>query len=273
MHDMAGHGDHVETLSIVVVAVAGLVAVGYVTMVALQRRRGRSWSIWRTTSFLIGIGLVAWSLWTPWLPFEPGDLRQHMLQHLLIGMYAPLAIILAAPLTLLFRTLPPGGSRRVGSVLRSAPMQVLAHPVTALALNVGGLVALYFTPLYGWLMERPLAHATVHVHFLLAGCLFAWVIAGADPVPHRLRVPRRLFLVGVAVAAHAVVAQLIYAGIGVQFAATDAERRGAGDLMYFGGDIAEVLLALAVVTTWRDAPAARPAASRCTVTPKETVAV
>ena len=103
-------------------------------------------------------------------------------------------------------------------------------------------------------MDQHVAQAFVHIHFLAAGCLFAWVTAGADPVPHRLRVPRRLFIVGVAVAAHAIVAQLIYVGIGVQLTATSSARRGAGDLMYFGGDIAEVLLALAIVTTWRTAP-------------------
>lgn len=254
-HDMASMSSNgVDAMTLVLLAVAAGAAVGYLVMVHVQAQRHRRWSRWRTLSFLVGVGLVGWALWTPALPFEHGDLRQHMQQHLLIGMYAPLAIVMSAPLTLTFRSLSPTGSRRLGSVLRTRPMRVLGHPAVAVAMNLGGLVALYFTPLYGWLADHPVAHAAVHLHFLVAGCLFAWVIAGADPVPHRLNVPRRLVVVGVAVAGHAIVAQLVYGGFWTHLAVSDAQRRGAGDLMYFGGDIAELLLALAVVTTWRNVP-------------------
>lgn len=251
----------VDALTIMLLALAAAAAVGYLVMVHVQARHHRLWSRWRTLSFLAGVGLVGWALWTPALPFEHGDLRQHMLQHLLIGMYAPLAIVMSAPLTLVFRSLSPTRSRRLGSFLRTRPLRVLGHPAVAVAMNLGGLVALYFTPLYGWLADHPVAHVAAHAHFLAAGCLFAWAIAGADSVPHRLSVPRRLVVVGVAVAGHAIVAQLVYGGIWTQLAVNDAQRRGAGDLMYFGGDIAELLLALAVVTTWRNAPSRTIAAS------------
>jgi len=66
----------------------------------------------------------------------------------------------------------------------------------------------------------------------------------------------RLFYVGLAILGHAVISQLLYAGIWVQVDVPAAERRAAGDLMYYGGDIAELLLALAVVTTWHPRVAA-----------------
>ena len=50
------------------------------------------------------------------------------------------------------------------------------------------------------------------LHFVFAGCLYAWVIAGPDPAPHRPSVPARLVVLGVAVAVHSVLAQLLYGG-------------------------------------------------------------
>lgn len=54
-----------------------------------------------------------------------------------------------------------------------------------------------------------------------------------------------------AITGHAVLAQLIFAGALVEIAVPDVQRRAAGDLMYYGGDIAERLLALALLSTWR----------------------
>jgi putative membrane protein len=54
-----------------------------------------------------------------------------------------------------------------------------------------------------------------------------------------------------------VLAQLLHAGVVGDLGAGEAERRGAATLMYYGGDVAELLLALALVTTWRRAPEAR----------------
>ncbi|WP_203737750.1 cytochrome c oxidase assembly protein [Actinoplanes italicus] len=91
----------------------------------------------------------------------------------------------------------------------------------------------------------------VQVHFLLAGYLFAWVVAGPDPAPRRPSVPVRLMVLGVAIAFHAVFSQLMFAGVVGDPATPRAEREGGAELMYYGGDIAELLLAAALVTRWR----------------------
>lgn len=43
----------------------------------------------------------------------------------------------------------------------------------------------------------------------------------------------------------------MYAGLFVRVSATIGELRQAGELMYYAGDIAELLLAFAMVSTWR----------------------
>jgi putative membrane protein len=211
----------------------------------------RRWNHWRTASLVAGALLVAVALSPPVDELADGDFRWHMVQHLLLGMYAPLLLVLGAPMTLLLRTLGVRSARRLGWLLHLPPMRVLTHPVTALVLSAGGMYVLYGTPLYRVAAEQPVVHALVHLHFLLSGCLFAWVIAGPDPAPRRPPVPYRLVVLGIAVAAHAALAQLLYAGWVFDIEAPASQVRGAAEVMYYGGDIAEILLALALVTTWR----------------------
>ncbi|WP_433717624.1 cytochrome c oxidase assembly protein [Actinoplanes sp. CA-051413] len=215
-----------------------LIGLGY----EWQCLRVAGWSAWRGAAFQTGAAVLIVGLVLP-----VHDFAGHALQHLLVAMVAPLALVLGAPVTLLLRTLPVRTARRLTRLLRSHPARALAHPVAALLLTTGGLVALYLTPLYARMLTEPALHQLVTIHFILSGCLFAWVVAGADPAPHRPSVLARLVLLGVAIAAHATLSQLLYAGAYVQVPATAADRQAGATLMYYGGDVAELLLAFAVV--------------------------
>ena len=140
---------------------------------------------------------------------------------------------------------------------RSPAVHLVANAVSASALNLGGLAVLYLTPLYAATTRSPVLQHLVHMHFLAAGYLFAWVIAGPDPAPRRPSVPARLVVLGVAIAAHATLSQLMYAGALVDIPVPPDERRGGAALMYYGGDIAELMLAFALIATWRGRPAHR----------------
>ncbi len=218
---------------------------------ARRRNPARGWSSWRSVSFGLGLALAAVALMPPLAPLAHSDFRGHMAQHLLIGMYAPLALVLGAPVTLLLRALPAPRARALTLVLHSRPARLLTHPVVALLLSTGSLAVLYFTPLYNTAMAHPAGHWLLHAHFLLSGCLFAHAIAGPDPAPGRLGVRARLVCLGCAIAVHAVVAQLMYGGFWVDVHAPIPQVRGGAEIMYYGGDIAELLLAAALVATWR----------------------
>jgi putative membrane protein len=214
-------------------------AVGYE---ALTLHTGR-WSRWRATSFLTGCALLVIAL----TPNQPGDVPTHVRQHLVVGMLAPTLLVLGAPVTLLLRALPATKARVVSHILRHRVVHVLAHPVTALLLSSGSLLALHMTPLYSAVTADPALHEVVLAHFLLSGWLFAWVLAGPDPAPRRPSVRFRLIVLGVAVFTHAALAQLLYAGVVGDPTIGDAQRRAGATLLYYGADAAEILLAFALV--------------------------
>ncbi|MFD6425646.1 cytochrome c oxidase assembly protein [Streptomyces sp. NPDC060198] len=240
--------------------VAALLACGYLRLVhrARQRNPARGWTRWRAISFAAGCTLLGAALSPPVSTFAHADFRGHMAQHLLLGMYAPLLLVLGAPVTLLLRTLPARRARSLTRLLHTRPLRAAAHPVPALLLSTGSLAVVYGTPLYDATTARPVLHWLLHAHFLLSGCLFAHAVAGPDPAPSRPTVPARLLVLGVAVAAHAAVSQLMYGGFLIDVHAPVDHVRGGAEIMYYGGDIAELLLAGALVATWRPARRHRP---------------
>ncbi|RZL29429.1 MAG: cytochrome c oxidase assembly protein [Sphingomonas sp.] len=231
----------------------GALTLLYFSGVAYHAATSRRWSQWRTASWSGGAAVLAVGLLPQYLPFSVGDFRQHMLQHLLLGMLAPLGLVMAAPLTLTLRTAPSRFGRAVVRALRSRWFRIWANPITALVLNLGGMAALYFTPLYAAMMLHPTLHYLVHFHFVAAGCLYVWVIAGPDPAPHRPSVPMRLVVLGIAVVIHSIMSQMLYAGLFVAIPAPTEQLRRGAELMYYGGDITEMLLAFAMVSIWRPA--------------------
>jgi putative membrane protein len=220
----------------------------YLLAAARLRRRGDVWPYARDLCFAAGGGALALAAAvTP----PGGPFTAHMTRHLVVGMAAPLLLVLARPLTLALRALGPGGARRaLLAAAHSRPAAWLVFPPLAAALDVGGLWLLYRTPLWAASHDRPLLQAAVHLHVLAAGLLFTFAVCRLDPVRHRWGpLWRGAALLG-AGAAHAVLAKSLYAHppYGTGFAAADL-RTGAR-LMYHGGDLVELALAVVLAAQW-----------------------
>src|SRR5690606_10286450 len=120
---------------------------------AAWHERSRSgWSDLRRASFTLGIAMIVAAV-VPVGGWQHG-LRGHMLQHLLLGMFAPLALVMGAPVTLLLRSVPARHGRFIAGLLRTRPIMVVTHPGTALLLNIGGMYVLYLTPLFAISMSN-----------------------------------------------------------------------------------------------------------------------
>lgn len=169
----------------------------------------------------------------------------HMVQHLLIGMFAPIALVMAAPVSLLLRSIPTRVAKQLIRLLHSRLFYGLSHPFTALALNMGGMYLLYLTPLYVLSLNNVAIHYLVHWHFLMAGYLFTWSLIGIDPAPRRPSYKLRMFFLFCSIAAHALLAKLMYGYLlpkGAGYSA--AEIQQAAQLMYYAGDLAELIIAI-----------------------------
>ncbi len=137
-----------------------------------RRKRLRKWPWLRTISFVAGVFLAASALVGPLSRQSHGDFTAHMVGHLLLGMLAPLLIALAAPMTLLLRTLNVNFARKLSRLLRSQPIRLFSHPIVASILNIGGLWLLYTTNLYTAMHANLWLHIIVHIHVFIAGYLF-----------------------------------------------------------------------------------------------------
>jgi putative membrane protein len=245
----SSYSEHLGGWSVVLLLVVPLLL--YLGAVMREQRRQRSWSRLRILSFASGIVLIAVALSPVSMIFAHDDPRAHMAQHLLLGMFAPLGLVLAAPVTLLLRTVPTGTGRSIARLMRSPAGHLLSHPFTALVLNTGGLYVLYLTPLFRLSLSHPALHILVNVHFLVSGYLYVWAIAGPDPAPGRPGMRVRMAVLVAGIGAHAYLAKLMYAHVlpaGTSFSAPEV--RDAALLMYYGGDVAELLLAVALFASW-----------------------
>ncbi|MBW8484135.1 cytochrome c oxidase assembly protein [Actinomadura parmotrematis] len=234
-----------ETL---LVASALAVCLLYLTAAARLRRRGDSWPWLRDAAFAAGTAAVVAAVA---LPMPGGEFTGHMAGHLLLGMYAPLLLVLARPVTLALRALPPGRARRtLLAAVRSRPAAALVWPPVAALLDVGGLWLLYRTPLFERTHESMPLHMLVHLHVLAAGLLFTLAICQVEPLRHRSSLPLRAGTLVAAGAAHAVLARSLYAAPppGTDFGPADLHR--GAELMYYGGDAAEIALALVLALGW-----------------------
>lgn len=248
-------------------AVLLLAAVAYPAAVAVLRRRDDRWPPWRTACWTAGLGCAAAAVAGPLAAAAHHDFTAHMAGHLLLGMAAPLLLVAGAPVTLALRALPTAYARGLAKVLRSLPARVLSHPVTAAALDAGGLWLLYTTGLHQRTGTDAGLHALVHLHVLAAGYLFAAAVVGVDPAPHRPGRPVRAVVLVAFLAAHGTLAKYVYghppAGVPA------AQAMEGAQLMYYGGSLVDLALIVVFCRQWYVAadPARTPGTKRWPVTP------
>ncbi|WP_091230060.1 cytochrome c oxidase assembly protein [Microbacterium sp. 3J1] len=226
-----------------------LLAAAAAYAVALWASRNRSpWPHWRTAAWLAGLVAAAMSLLGPLADAAHVSFTAHMVGHLLLGMLAPLLLVLGAPVTLLLRALTVENARSLTRLLGHPVIRLVAHPVVAAALNIGGLWVLYTTPLFGLMHESPLAHAAVHAHVILTGCLFTEAMVGTAPNPHRASITVRSAVLIAFIALHSILAKWLWAhppaGVDVVDARTGAQ------VMYYGGDAIDVVLIVLLLGGW-----------------------
>ena len=244
-----------------VACLLGLGAYGAGVRRLTRRSPSRRWPRGRTAAFVAGVTVVAVATMSPLAAYDTVRFSVHVGQHVLLGIVAPVLLALGAPVTLALQASHRPTQVNLLRVLRSRPAAVVGHPITALLVFGFTLYALYFTPVYELSLRNDVAHAWVHVHFLVAGCLFAWTTIGLDPVPHRLPHGGRLLLVLLAVPFHAFLGLALLAGtvplagawyaeVGLSTAEALGEQRAGAAVMWLVGDLMALVLSFIVARQW-----------------------
>ena len=167
-----------------------VLATVYLLGLLRLRRRGDRWPVRRTVFWLCGVLVVFLVSGSGFSRYAMVLFSAHMAQHMMLNMYAPILLVMGAPMTLALRALPAGrgpwSARAVLlRLLHSRVLQVLSSMRVAVALFMLSLFALYFTPLFSILMSTRVGHLGMQAHFLLSGYLFFWTVIGSDPGPRR----------------------------------------------------------------------------------------
>ena len=242
-----------------VLLVLSLAAGGYALALWSGRRRS-PWPAGRAAMFYLGLAGAGVALMGPVARAGHESFTMHMVGHVLLGMAAPLLLVLSAPIGVALRGLPVRHARGLSRVLRRPLVRVVTHPVVAGVLNAGGLWLLYTTPLFHRMHESVLVHAVVHAHIFLAGYVFTASVVGVDPDPHRASFRLRAAVLIVFIAAHSVLAKWLYAYPPAGVRAADA--RSGAQLMYYGGDLVDVALIVLLFLGHYRATRPRPHAAR-----------
>ncbi|MET9407927.1 cytochrome c oxidase assembly protein [Streptomyces sp. NPDC002935] len=231
-------------------------------------RRGDAWSWGRTASFFIGVLTVLLVTCTRLNDYGMVMFSVHMVQHMVISMLSPILILLGAPITLALRALPVAAKRGdkgprelLLMFLHSRYMRVVTHPAFTIPMFIASLYALYFSPIFDFLMGSTTGHVVMMCHFLAVGLVFFWPIMGVDPGPHRPGYLMRMLELFAGMPFHA------FFGIALMMASQPmvesyknpsaslgidalADQTAAGGIAWAFSEIPSVLVLLALLFQW-----------------------
>jgi cytochrome c oxidase assembly factor CtaG len=150
-----------------------VVALAYARRVSTLRRRGTPVPSWRIAIFALGVALMVLALASPIAAIgEQRLFSLHMLQHVLLGDLAPLALLLGL----------------TGPILRPVlayahRLRVLAHPLVALPLWAVNLYVWHLPTLYEAAIRHDAVHALEHACFFAGGMIMWLPVLETLPAP------------------------------------------------------------------------------------------
>lgn len=234
-------------------------------------------AVWRLCSYWLGLLILALALVSPIETLSNQLFTMHMVQHLLLAMFAPPLIWATDPMPILMWGLPPTWRRAIGRLLfrKTAPARPL---LTKLTRPVVAWLA-FFIFLWGWhdanlynlALRVEWVHDLEHLTFFVPAMLLWWHLSGAGPRLHRRRsyltrvgftlasVPANMFL-GIAIALSDTVIYTYYETVPFRpwnISVLDDQRLG-GAIMWVPGSMMYVLAVIVLVGLYLNAEERKP---------------
>lgn len=189
------------------VALAGIFF--YLAAVRRLKKRGDSWHVGRTASWVSGMLVLLYVTNGAPNAYHEFLFSVHMVGHMMLSMLVPVLLVPGAPVTLISRAVKArkddswGPREWVLWAVHTPFAKFVSHPIVA-AINFAiSLVLFYYTPLFRWANEDHIGHQWMLIHFLLAGYLFVQAVVGVDPSAHSVPYPLKLVLLIGTMAFHA----------------------------------------------------------------------
>lgn len=196
----------------------------YLYGVRRLRKRGDSWPVGRTASWIAGMLGLLYVTNGAVNAYQAYLFSAHMIGHMILAMVIPVLLVPGAPVTLVMRATEKRDDESRGLrewvlwAVHTKYAQFVAHPLVAAVLFGSSLVTFYYTPLFAWATRDHLGHQWMLVHFLITGYLFAQALIGIDPGPKRLPYAARVIMLIATMAFHAFFGLSLMSGSGLLLA-------------------------------------------------------
>jgi len=250
-------------------ALIALWAIGaYLVAVRRLAKRGDSWPIARSLSWVAGMLLLVFVTSGSLNVYQEYLFSIHMIAHMFLTMAIPVLLVPGAPVTLLMRAVQKRSddSRGVREwvlwAVHTKYAEFVSHPLVAAVNFAGSLVVFYFTPLFDWATREHIGHQWMIVHFLITGYLFVQSLIGIDPGPTRVSYPIRLVMLIGVMAFHAFFGLALMGGTGLllpdwfgamgrTWGLPPLEDQQSGGAIAWGiGEIPTIILTIIVSVQW-----------------------
>ena len=241
-----------DGLSLVTLAIELALAGWYVVSVRRLAQRGRRWSSWRTASFLGGTLLVVIAVQSGLAGYDDQVFAAHVVQHLLLMNFAPILFALSAPVTLALQSSGRPTQERLLKVVHHPVVEFVTNPVFVVLVSYGTMIVYFLTPFYNFSLEHPVVHELTHVHFLVSGSLFWWLVVGRDPSRWRLSYPVKLGILAIGIPVTAVLGVSLTGArdsIAPLFHTVADTQRG-GSILWVVGELTTFVAMALIVYQW-----------------------
>lgn len=170
-----------------------ILSAGTLFCVGWFRLRGQSAklaAVWRLLAYLGGLVLVGLSLLSPIDVLGGQFFYMHMIQHLLLIMFAPPLLLVGNPMPFILWGLPRTWRQRAGRGLSYLLHRQSRFRQAVVAVTGPGIVWLVFVSLLiGWhdpnaynaALQYEWVHNLEHLSFFIPSMAFWWLVTGAGP--------------------------------------------------------------------------------------------